>query len=119
MKTLELLENFPKATLVVKQWFLNKLLESLKDSSVPDDFKEFVKAQDMENANISKMIDANPRILFDVFDEHKLYIQITYYDGPKFWCSINGVESGNKYDTRLEAEKEAIEGAFQMLNDKL
>jgi len=104
---------------VIKQWFLGKLLDSLKDNSVPDDFKEYVRAQDLEEEKIAKIIDAGPRMLFDVFDEHKVYIQITYYDGPKFWCSINGVESGNKYDTRIEAEKEAVEGAFQMLNDKL
>lgn len=104
---------------MIKQWFLGKLLDSLKDNSVPDDFKEYVRAQDLEEEKIAKIIDAGPRMLFDVFDEHKVYIQITYYDGPKFWCSINGVESGNKYDTRIEAEKEAVEGAFQMLNDKL
>ena len=104
---------------MIKQWFLRKLLDSLKDNSVPDDFKEYVRAQDLEEDKIAKIIDAGPRMLFDVFDEHKVYIQITYYDGPKFWCSINGVESGKKYDTRIEAEKEAVEGAFQMLNDKL
>ena len=95
------------------------MLDSIDDSSVPEDFKSFVKAQDLQNDNVAKIIDGSPRILFDVFDQHKVYIQITYYDGPKFWCSINGVENGNKYDTRLEAEIEAIEGAFQMLNDKL
>lgn len=95
------------------------MLDSLDDGSLPEDFKSFVQAQDLENKNVAAMIDANPRVLFDVFDNHKIYIQITYYDGPKFWCSINGVENGNKYDTRKEAEQEAIEGAFQMLNDKL
>lgn len=104
---------------MIKQWFLGKLLDSLNDDNLPENFKEYVKAQDLEDDKIATMIDASPRMLFDVFDEHKVYIQITYYNGPKFWCSINGVESGKKYDTRIEAEKEAIEGAFQMLNDKL
>lgn len=103
---------------MVKQWFLERLLDSLKDNSVPDDFKEFVKAQDMENENISKMIDANPRILFDVFDEHKVYIQITVHNDQWDWKVGSAVEN-SVCNSRIEAEKAAIEKAFQMLNDKL
>lgn len=95
------------------------MLDSLSDTTVPDEFKEFVKAQDLENSNIAKMIDASPRMLFDVFDEHKVYIQITCYEGPHFWCSINSVQSENKHSSRIEAEKEAIEGAFTILEAKL
>lgn len=91
----------------------------MSDVTVPDDFKEFVKAQDMTDETVSKVIDAGPRMLFDVFDEHKVYIQITYYDGPKFWCSINGVQSENKHDNRIDAEEEAIQGAFTILEANL
>jgi hypothetical protein len=95
------------------------MLDSLKDSSVPDDFKEFVKAQDLEDDKIATMINASPRMLFDVFDEHKVYIQITCYEGPHFWCSINSVQSENKHVSRIDAEIEAIEGAFTILEAKL
>lgn len=104
---------------MIKQWFLGKLLESLKDNSIPDDFKEYVKAQDLEDDKIAKIIDAGPRMLFDVFDEHKVYIQITCYEGPYFWCSINSVQSENKHTSRIAAESEAIEGAFSILESKL
>jgi hypothetical protein len=104
---------------VVKQWFLSKLLDSLNNENVPEDFKQYVRAQDLTNENVSIMINSNPRMLFDVFDEHKVYIQITYYDGPKFWCSINGVTSENKHDSRIDAEEEAIQGAFTILETKL
>ena len=103
---------------MIKQWFLGKLLESLKDNSIPDDFNEYVRAQDLEDDKISKIIDAGPRMLFDVFDEHKVYIQINVL--PNFSYSINdGDIISGSWETRIEAEKAAIEQAFQILNDKL
>jgi len=118
METTKLLEDFPKATIVIKQWFLDKLLESLKDDSVPENFKEFVRAQDMETDKIATMIEANPRVLFDVFDEHKVYIDISCLNNKFLW-GINDDMQNSVYETRKEAEKAAIEQAFQMLNNKL
>ena len=103
---------------MIKQWFLDKLLESLKDDSIPENFKEFVRAQDMETDKIATMIEANPRVLFDVFDEHKIYIDISCLN-DKFLWGINDDMRNSVYKTRKEAEKAAIEQAFQMLNDKL
>ncbi len=103
---------------MIKQWFLDKLLESLKDNSVPENFKEFVRAQDMETDKIATMIDANPRVLFDVFDEHKVYIDISCLNNKFLW-GINDDMQNSVYETRKEAEKAAIEQAFQILNDKL
>ena len=34
----QLLEDHPKTAIVIKQWFLNKMLESIKDENVPEDF---------------------------------------------------------------------------------
>jgi hypothetical protein len=104
---------------VIKQWFLSKLLDSLNDTSFPEDFKEFVKAQDLEDDKIATMLDANPRVLFDVFDEHKVYIQINV-NTPYFSYSINeGDIISGPWETRIEAEKEAIEQAFKLLEEKL
>jgi hypothetical protein len=103
---------------VIKQWFLDKLLESLKDDSIPENFKEFVRAQDMETDKIATMIEANPRVLFDVFDEHKLYIQITGNNDQWDW-KVGSVVENSLCVSRKDAEKAAIEQAFQMLNDKL
>jgi len=94
------------------------MLDSLSDVNVPDDFKEFVKAQDLENEKISTMINASPRMLFDVFDDHKVYIQINV--GPNFSYSINqGDVISGSWETRIEAEKAAIEQAFTILEAKL
>jgi hypothetical protein len=73
----------------------------------------------METDKIATMIEANPRILFDVFDEHKVYVQINV-NTPYFSYSINeGDVISGSWENRIEAEKAAIEQAFQMLNNKL
>jgi hypothetical protein len=95
------------------------MLDSIDDSTVPEDFKSFVKAQDLQNDNIAKIVDTNPRILFDVFDNHKVYIQINV-NTPYFSYSINeGDVISGSWETRIEAEKVAIEQAFQILNERL
>jgi hypothetical protein len=118
MNSLELLKNNQKCALIIKQWFLSKLLDSLSDTTVPDEFKEFVKAQDLEDDKIATMINSSPRMLFDVFDEYKVYIQINV--GPNFSYSINeGDVISGSWETRIEAEKSAIEQAFKILEAKL
>jgi hypothetical protein len=119
MTSLELLQNNPKTTTVIKQWFLGKLLDSLNDDKLPENFKEFVRAQDLEDDKLATIIDANPRMLFDVFDEHKVYVQINV-NTPYFSYSINeGDVISGSWETRIEAEKAAIEQAFEILNNKL
>lgn len=123
MNALELLEKYDKASLVVKQFYLDKLLESLKSEELPEYYKEFIKAQDFGNQDIAKMIEANPRNLFDIFDNHKVYINITSFSDGSFSYSIMGdiaaVGSTDIFKTRIEAERKVIEEAFEMLNKKL
>jgi hypothetical protein len=119
MTGLELLEAYPKAGQVIKQWFLERMLEGLKDDNLPEDFKKFVREQDITNDTVGKLIGASPRNLFDVFDDHKVIIDITYFQGPKFWFSINCNVDDAKFETRKDCEKAAIEQAFKLLNEKL
>jgi polyribonucleotide nucleotidyltransferase len=124
MNGLELLEKYSKTAIVVKQWFLEKMLESLKDETLPKTFKEYVRQQEIDNDKIGKLIDGNPRTLFDVLDEHKVYIQIdVHYNGGKilFGSTINNInkETEQLYILRNDAEKSVIEEAFEILNKKL
>ena len=124
MNTLELLETYPKAAVKVKEWFLEKMLDTLKDDTIPEDFKDFVRQQGIGDDKVAKIVGDSPRSLFDVFDENQLYIKIDIFakeDGTaKFIWSVNAVEgSTNFYEVRKDAEKEAVQKAFQMLNDKL
>jgi hypothetical protein len=117
MKGLELLEAYPKAAKVINEFYHTKMIESLNTEDVPQEYKDLLKEQEFDNEYVAKFIDANPRILFDVFDEHEIYINIS---APKFSYSIGtgGVISGT-LKTRKEAEIAAIEEASQLLNDKL
>ena len=115
---LELLENHPKTATVVKQWLLDKMLESLKDESLPEDFKQHVREQGMENDKVAKILTGSPRSLFDVFDDHKVYIDISCLN-DKFLWGINNEMNNNVYETRKDADEAAIVEAFKLLEEKL
>jgi hypothetical protein len=123
MNTLDLLEKHPKATIVVKQWFLERMIESFKDETVPEDFKDYMKQQGIDTSRIASMVSGNPRILFSVLDEQHVYVQVTInlqnLNKPAFTWSINGKEKGEWYENRVEAEKQAIVEAFKTLEEKL
>jgi len=121
-----LLETYPKSADIVKQHFTEKLLESLNNANLPDDFKEFARQQQIDNDKIGELIDSQPRGLFDVFDSNGVYIEILVdltKDDALFSYVINGNIMSNVegvlYNSRIEAEKVAIEKAFEILNDKI
>jgi|688.fasta_scaffold1620142_1 hypothetical protein len=121
---LELLENYPHTAVVVRAWFLEQMIESLKDENVPDDFKNFMRDQGIENDKLAVMIDANPRMLFDVFDENEVFIFIHYMDvkdNVEFFHSFRNIDTNpvKLFKTRKEAELFAIEKAFEILETKL
>jgi hypothetical protein len=121
MNSKELLETYPKAAEVVRKHFMDKLLESLNDADLPDDFKEFARQQEIDNDKIASLIDSQPRGLFDVFDNSDIFIQISVdLENKCFRYSFDGgkVES-NDYTSRKEAESASIEAAFEILNEKL
>jgi hypothetical protein len=117
MTGLDLLETYPRAAEEIAEFYRSKMLESLNTQDVPDEFKDMVKGQEFDNQYIATFIDANPRILFDVFDSNEVFIQINV---PNFSYSINeGDVIAGSWPNRIEAERAAIEQAFQILNDKL
>ena len=124
MTILELLETYPKAADKVKTWFTEKMIESFKDQSVPEEMKDFMRQQGIDNERLAKIVEGNPRSLFDVFDTNQLYIKIDMFvreDGSaKFTWSVNAGEGGTGfYPSRIEAEKDSVAKAFEMLNKKL
>lgn len=123
MKTEDLLVSYPRATQTVREWFLKEMLKSFEDDQVPEDFKEAMRIQGIPNGQLFKLIDAQPRILFDVFDENGIYIDIHVNmertQGPSFHTTIAGeVELGWKPD-RKSAEVLGIQRAFQLLEENL
>lgn len=119
MKGLELLEKYPLAANVIKEWFLKSMIESFKDESVPEEFKQFMLQQGIEEEKVGTLIDVNPRMLFDVFDENNIVIETLLYPSKEFTVVIGRQATTNSWKTRKEAELFAIEAAFEILENKL
>jgi hypothetical protein len=126
MKAVELLEKYPEAAKVINEFYRNRMMKSMDTQDVPDEFKEMLKEQSFDNEYIATFIDASPRMLFDVFDDNELHVEILvmYSDRPSIftYTVIEGDlvhTQPTKYTSRIEAEKVAIETAFQILNEKL
>lgn len=124
MTGIELLEKYPKVAKVVTDFYHKKMIDSMETEDVPDEFKEMLKQQSFDNEYVAKFVDANPRILFDVFDAHKIYIitSVSAVDGYFRWEIQNDIASwgtSEYLDNRKEAELAGIIEAFQILNEKL
>ena len=122
MEMIKLLEEHPKTATVIKQWLLEMLLESMKDSSVPEDFKQLAREQGIDNDRVAGILGSSPRALFDVFDSHKLCIETTI-DKTGFFWRINDLNTkfwdGASSPTRKESDVKAIIEAFKLLEAKL
>lgn len=118
MRTEELLDLYPIATEVVRDWFMDKMAESFKNQELPKDFKEFMREQGIPNDKLVKLIDVNPRVLFDVFDDNDVIINVVHSNGVFSW-DVNTVKSLDSYSSRREAESASVQRAFQILHDKL
>ena len=110
---------------VIGEFYNNKLIDSMNDSAegVSEEFKDMLKQQNFDNEYVASFIDSNPRFLFDIFDDNKIYINVTAFHSGLFIYSIIDdkpeVGSTETSNTRKEAEKLAIEKAFKILNEKL
>ena len=125
MINLEFLQKYPLATEVIKDWFHQRMIESFRDPEIAEEFKEFVIEQGMELDKLAFLIDSNPRMLFDVFDENHILIEIfrplnegSIYPSNYFSYKIGNISPDIK-KTRKEAEHSAIEEAFGILENLL
>ena len=122
MNSQVLLETYGKAASVVKDFYLGKFIDSMDTTNVPENYKEFAMEQGIDNDTVAQMMNALPRALFDAFDAHEVYIEITVLiaEEPRFMYHVNGeVNTEPFYTCRTDAEKAAIEKAFEILNEKL
>lgn len=119
---LELLQKYPEAGRVVKAYFLEILINSLNTENLPDDFKDHVRAQGVDDDVIAKILDNTPRNLFDVFDENGLMIEISV-SGSQFSYKIFPRDAKflnvDWYANRKEAEHAAVADAFATLDETL
>jgi len=117
---LELLKQYPEAAKAVKTYYLELMLDGLNDESLPEDFKEHVRAQGLDDSRIATIIESSPRSLFDVFDNNSIFINITFdHEYRVFRWSVNGEVDSENYPFRVAAEKNAIIEAFKLLNEEI
>ena len=119
MKGLELIIKYPAAGKVIKEWFLQSMIDSFKDDTVPEEFKQFMLEQGIEEEKLGTLIDVNPRMLLDVFDDELIFIEIFLYPDNTFTCKIGKQATTISWKSRKEAELYAIEAAFDILEEKL
>ena len=128
MSGLEILEKYPLSAKLVRDWFMKSMLESFNDEEVPEEFKQYMLEQGIENDKVGKLIDVNVRILFDVFDENDIIIYFMIFSSPEGVRFSAAIHTGNdevpnpigkQYNTRKEAEHAAVEAAFDILENKL
>lgn len=124
MKGINLLQKYPESAKIIRAWFLEKMIESLQTSDVPDEFKDMMRQTGIEDDKLAIMIDANPRMLWDVFDENKVFIFSHYMDvkdNVEFFHTFRNIDTNpvKLFKTRKEAELFAIEKAFEILEEKL
>lgn len=114
----QLFNENPHATALIQSWFMGKMLESLNDNSVPEDFKEMMRQQGVEKAQLVKMVEASPRALFDVLDENDLIISMNFHI-DSFRFNINDSTDSIEFSSRKDAEMAAITEAFKLLEQKI
>ena len=124
----ELLQKYPKAAKVVREYYLEQLLESLKEKNLPDEFKEHVKQQGITDETVQGLVKGNPVLLFSVFDQNEIYIDIdvnititssknTAYFSYKI--PIASKSNDLLFIKRKDAEEAAVKEAFELLEQKL
>ena len=119
MTGLEMLGKYPLTANIVRKWFLDQMIESLKNDSIDEEFKNFMREQGIEDDKLGTLIDVNPRMLLDLLDENDVIVIIKYHDNFGFTWAVEEADEQNFYKTRKEAELFAIEAAFEILEEKL
>lgn len=120
MNALKLLQENPNAAQVIKQYYVELMLNSLDETLLPENFKEFLKEQGIDDDKVAQMMEANARNVYDVLDENGFIISITYdATFEKFYWFINGDSHKIACSTRKQAESDAVAAAARRLERKL
>lgn len=113
------LEQYPLAGKLLHDYYLDLMLTSINISELPDDYKEQIKKDGIEMDKIEDIANTNARHLFDFFDGQGIYVNVKASTEGTFMFSIVGdiatLGSTKTYNTRKEAESNAIEQAMKQL----
>lgn len=124
----ELLEKYPKAAKVVKDYYLDIFMKGLEGKNFPDEYIEHVKQQGLQAGIVESVLENNPISLITVFDKNEIYIQsnVVKWENENKDNSIEFIYTiydqefpGGVHKLRIDAEKEVIRNAFFALESKL
>lgn len=118
MRGIELLNSHPFCRNAIYNWYLGKFFDNLKNADIPEEYKERLSEIEIDDKQLATLVNNNPRSLFDLFDEHNVFIDIDYFEGSFWWKVGNGINVKN-YANRISAERDAIIEAFKILEDVL
>ena len=116
---MELLTKYPKTTELINKWFVKKLLDSLEDPNLPEEFKkQYENTSVIDNKKLETIIKASPRALFDFFDSKNVYISIIRdYENNSFYYTLDGKVFSDRYPVRKTVEESAIIRGLKILED--
>jgi hypothetical protein len=124
---IEVLKKYPKAAEVLRQYYFDKFMEALKESDIPDDYKEYLKKEGVDDQKVAEAYESAPRMLFDVFDKYAIYIYVgvTIYPEQQttffyqiIYADVAETEM-HTFHTRIEADREAVTEALSILEQQL
>ena len=124
MYTVELLNESKFAKPVILNWFKQQMLNSFQGTELTKEQIEQYIEDTLAEKTFVELININPRMMFDVFDENEIYIFIKYMNEPKIVGFFHTIKDGQSIvayvkDTRKEAELSGIIEATKILNNKL
>ena len=120
MKAKEILETYPLSKKVIKEWFLQKMINSFDEFEGDESFKEYMLKLGVDDFQIEKIVDSSPRMLLDLFDSNDIYISIIYGENSfKYILNNKEFKNSKSHKTRASVEKEAILEGFKILEEQL
>lgn len=121
MITTEVLTANPYAKKIILNWFMEKMIESFKDQSVPQEMIEYMRENGISDERLIDALNVNPRMLFDVLDENNVLVQINInFENKTFSYNMNNEEAnGSTFKNRKDCEIHAIVAAIVKLNKDL
>ena len=117
MYTVELLNESKFAKPVILNWFKQQMLNSFQGTELTKEQIEQYIEDTLAEKTFVELININPRMMFDVFDENEIFIRIIPNNGLYF--SRVDLEEHVENITRKEAELSGIIEATKILNNKL
>ena len=130
MKGRDLLITYPKIAEVIREWFMNKMLESIsKTDDIPNEFKEQMRIKGVTDEALCNVIDKNPSALFEVFDSMQVYIGIVIDKLPEteqvvfnYYVCPNGKcleSSPQEFLNRKDVEHYAMLAAVEYIDNNI